>query len=460
MSMQLTPAGVPRPPQLPQPAQKPVRTKVVVKRYGFFAAILRPFALAAALLLLGWGGLTIGTNYYRSYQRHLEYAKVNHEDSSYLRVLLGQAGSALSTGETKFVYRDIDGRLHRVVAATSALDQFINETLVSLDNDRDEVLARAKAELDIIFNAAFADRDRAINDYADWFFEWKRSYAILFKTLKSTVSGAASSAIGGAESIGEAIEHDIKDYFMQNYTERVLKPESRDQVIAARIDALVRRAHQGFKQAVARQDERLQAFLTEQTRVLESVTAGQKATELHLDWDAQRWKAPLYMTEGKAFEGVVGVGTVAAGGTFGALALGPIISRAAAASFSTLSRSVATSLGSRIALTEGGAAVGTALGPVGTAVGTAAGLAIGAGVDYVMNKRREMNQRGEFVDANQKALESTIEQWKGKLDGNVDGAVTRWFDDARAGVIISRGHKPQPRPSDGLEGGRVNTPTS
>jgi hypothetical protein len=455
------PAAVPAGEVVPLRREAAVRpAKVVVKKYGFMGALLRPIGLAVALIILGWGAMTIGTNYYRSYQRHLEYAKTSHDDRSYLRVLLGQAGPALSTGETKFVYRDIDGKLHRVVVATSALDQFVNDALVALDNDRDEIVARARAEMKLAFDNAFADRDKAINDYADWFFEWKRSYAILAKTLSSTLTGAASRAAGGAETVGEAIEHDIKDYFMEHYTERVLKPEARDPVIQARVDALVRRAHEGFKQSVARRDEQLQAFLASQTHVLEDLPADARAAEVHLDWDVQKWKAPAYLTEGKAFEGIVGVGSMAAGGTFGALALGPVISRAAASSFGALSRTVATSVGGRVALGEGGAAVGSVLGPVGTAVGTVAGLALGAGVDYVMAKKREQENRAEFISANQKALDATIEQWRGKLDDGVDGGVARWFDDARAGMVLSRDKQPAPVPQDKLQGGRTNTPTS
>ena len=313
------------------PPQKPQPTTIMVRKYGFLGAFLRPIGIAIGLLLFGWGTLSIGTNYYRSYQRHVEYAKTTHSDDSYLTVLLGQAGPALSSGETKFVYRDIDGRLHRVVAAKSAVDRFINKTLVSLDRDRDEILGAVNTDLDDIFKAAFADRDDVINDYADWFFEWKRSYVILKEALKSSATRLLQT--GKYESLKEAVERDVKDYFMKNYQERVLKPESRDQVIALKMEGLVRRAHERYKRAIARSDDRLQRFLTDHTRVLEDFPEGRKATNMVLDWDAQKWKSPTYMVEDRAFDGVVGIGSIAAGGTFGALALGPLMSRTVAASF-------------------------------------------------------------------------------------------------------------------------------
>ncbi len=438
----------------PQAGAAPVgTTRIKVKKYGFLGAFLRPIGIALGVLLLGWGSLMIGTTYYRSYQRHVEFSKTIHSDKSYLSVLLGQAGPALSTGETKFVYRDIKGKLHRVVAARSAVNDFVNQTLVDLDNERDHIMAGVDNELDAIFRKAFADRKRAVDDYADWFFEWKRSYVILKEAIKSTASRIVQT--GKYESLREAVEHDVKDYFMKNYNERVLKPESRDAVIAVEMEKLVRWAHRRYKRAIVRSDRRLQEFLSTQTRVLEDFPAGLKATSLKLDWDAQKWKSPSYMAEDRAFDGVVGVSSIAAGGTFGALALGPLMSRTVAASFGALSRGVVTSMGSRIAFAEGGAAAGTVAAPgVGTAVGTAAGLVLGAAADYFLNKRREKKNRANFVETNSQALDLTIVQWKGKLHDNVGSAVSRWFEDARAGMVLSRpktgkapaGHTPQNTP--------------
>ena len=75
---------------------------------------------------------------------------------------------------------------------------------------------------------------------------------------------------------------------------------------------------------------------------------------------------------------------------------------------------------------------------VGTAVGTAAGLALGAAADYFLNKRREKKNRANFIKTNSEALDLTISQWKSKLHDNVGSAVDRWFEDARAGMVLSR----------------------
>lgn len=433
--------------------------KVVIKKYGFLGAFLRPIGIVLALLVLCWGLLSMGTSYYRGYQRHLAYSKDVHADQTYLEVLLGRAGPALSTGETKFVYRDVDGRIHRVVAATSAVDNFVNETLIALDRDRDAIVAGLDKELSELFEVAFSNRDQVIDEYADWFFEWKRSYVILKEAIKSTASRLVET--GKYESLKEAVERDIKDYFLKNYTQRVLKPEERDQIIATGVENMVRSAHARYKQSIARSNERLQQFLLAHTRHLEEIAPGEKATQLVLDWDAQKWKAPSYTVEDRAFEGIVGVGTITAGGTFGALALGPLMSRTVASTFASLSRTVATSMGSRIALAEGGAAAGTLAAPgIGTAIGAGVGVALGVGADYLLNKRREKKHRESFVEANSKALDLTIQQWQDRLNGNIATGIDRWFEDARAAMILSHGKKAPRRQREPVSDNAPGAPTS
>jgi hypothetical protein len=363
-----------------------------------------------------------------------------------LQVLIGQAGPALSSGRTKFVYRDINGRVHKVVAATSAIDHFVNKNLIALDDDRERIIKRLQADMDRVFARAFEDREKAVNDYADWFFEWKRSYVILKEAIKSTAANLVK--LGKYESVKEAVEHDIKDYFYKNYKSRVLKPEMRDRIITASIEKMARRAHEMYRLAIARSDKRMQAFLAENTFVLADLPANEKATRMELDWDAQKWKAPAYMIEDKAFEGVVGVGTVAVGGTIGVLALEPIITQAATSSFGAISRTFAASMATRAGAGEAGAAVGTAVAPgIGTAIGAGIGLVVGAGADYLLNKRRERLGRGKFIKANNEALDLTIAQWKKKLGGNLEGAVGRWFEDARNSMILSHQGLPAPKPA-------------
>lgn len=183
---------------------------------------------------------------------------------------------------------------------------------------------------------------------------------------------------------------------------------------------------------------RLQLFLAKHTDHLEDIPAATPMTGVKLDWDAQKWKAPTYLMEDRAFDGIAGIGAAAAGGTVGALALGPAINSVLAQSFGQISRSVATSLGARITLAEGGAVAGTVVQPVGgQMVGAALGVLIGTAVDYLSNAANEAINRDTFIAANEEALDSTITTWKSSLEANIDTAIDKWFDDARTSVVLS-----------------------
>jgi peptidyl-tRNA hydrolase len=142
--------------------------------------------------------------------------------------------------------------------------------------------------------------------------------------------------------------------------------------------------------------------------------------------------------EERAFNGIAGIGAAAAGGTVGALALGPAINSVLTQSFGHLSRRVATSLGTRLAFAQQGAVAGTMVQPMGgQVVGAAIGVAIGAAVDYLSNEANEAINRESFVAANDEALDATIATWKSSLEANIDTAIDKWFDDARASVVLA-----------------------
>jgi hypothetical protein len=134
----------------------------------------------------------------------------------------------------------------------------------------------------------------------------------------------------------------------------------------------------------------------------------------------------------------VGVGAAAAGGTIGALTLGRAINAIAARSFGQMSTRLATSLATRAGPALQGAVVGTVVEPVGgQVIGAALGVAIGIAIDYFVNEASEAINRASFVAANEEALDATIATWQVELDKNVDEAIDRWFDDARASVVLA-----------------------
>lgn len=408
--------------------------KVKIVKQSALGALLRPVGIAIAAILCTYALVSLGTTFYRSYYRHLDHTQPVHADNSVFDIFFGD--KSLPPDAVDLVIRDVDGSLRKVVAAKSEADKFVNDTILMLEDERARIKEMAREDLDRSFALAFQDREQAISAYADWYFEWKRSYVVLKETVVSAITRAFEA--GKYESLNEAIEADIKEYFLTNYKDQVLKPELRDITLTKGVEQAVRHAHDSYRRVIANGDMRLQLFLAEHTSHLEDIPAATPMSTVKLDWDAQKWKAPTYLMEDRAFDGVVGVGAAAAGGTVGALALGPALNGVIAQSFGQLSRRVATSLGTRVAFAQQGAIAGTVVEPVGgQVVGAAIGIMIGAAVDYLANATNEAFNRESFVAANDEALDATIATWKSGLQANIDTAIDKWFDDARAAVVLA-----------------------
>ena len=415
------------------PRPRRFRREKIVKE-STLGALLKPIGISIALVLSAYALLSLGTTFWRSYQNHLDHTAPVHADNSVLDILFG--ASNLPADPVDLVVKDVDGTLHKVVASKSEADKFVNDTILMLDDERARIKQAAHEDIDRAFALAFQDREQAISNYADWFFEWKRSYVVLKESLTSAITRFFEA--GKYESLTEAIEADVKDYFLRNYKEQVLKPEVRDQTISQGVEQAVRHAHDSYRRVIANGDMRLQLFLAKHTSHLEDIPAATPMTNVKLDWDAQKWKAPVYLMEDRAFDGIAGIGAAAAGGTVGALALGPALNGVLAQTFGQLSRRFVTSLGTRLAFAQQGAVAGTMVQPMGgQVIGAAIGVAIGVVADYLSNAANEAFNRDEFVAANAEALDATVATWKSTLTANIDTAIDKWFDDARSSVVLS-----------------------
>ena len=86
------------------------REKVV--KQSALGALLRPVGIALALVLSTYALLSIGTTFWRSYQRHLDHTAPVHTDQSVLDILFGT--SNLPTDPVDLVVKEVDGTLHIV----------------------------------------------------------------------------------------------------------------------------------------------------------------------------------------------------------------------------------------------------------------------------------------------------------------------------------------------------------
>ena len=221
------------------------REKVV--RPSALGMLLKPIGIAVGIVLCVYAIVSLGTTFYRSYYRHLDHSAAVHADQSVLDIFFGD--KSLPPDAVDLVIKDVDGSLHKVVASKSQADQFVNDTILMLDEERARIKQAAHEDIDRSFALAFQDRDAAISAYADWFFEWKRSYVVLRETISSAITRFLE--VGKYNSVNEAIEADVKDYLLRNYKEQVLKPELRDQTVTQGVEQAARHAHDSYRRVIA-----------------------------------------------------------------------------------------------------------------------------------------------------------------------------------------------------------------
>ena len=117
-----------------------------VKKLGPIAAFLRPLGIGVALLLCAYGLASLGSTFWRSYQRHQDYTTAAHKDQSVFDVIIGR--SSLPEDAIDLVVRDFDGKLRRVAAAKSETDKFVNDIMAAVHEtgSQQQILGRVTAD--------------------------------------------------------------------------------------------------------------------------------------------------------------------------------------------------------------------------------------------------------------------------------------------------------------------------
>lgn len=295
--------------------------------------------------------------------------------------------------------------------------------------------------MDALLATAFSDRQDCIAHYADWYFEWDRSYYLLKEGVVGGLNGFSPNNVQG---FLEGARNEVEAYLIRNYERLVLKPELRDRIIETGVSQIFAEAHRRYLQTLTTIDDRVQRFLSEHTQHLDFVDPLQKA-DLLIDWDAQKWKAPRYSADDEAFRAVFrGTGDILVAGLIAKTA-GPAIDRALAKSFVAIAGRAVASMQPELY----GAVAGSVADP---GVGTLGGWVLGAGAgllfDYVSNRVSERLGRADLEQASNEALNATIAELSRALQRDLLQAVDVWFDDTRAIIVEQRlGRKQLSRPS-------------
>ncbi|RZN24612.1 hypothetical protein CWO90_28605 [Bradyrhizobium sp. Leo121] len=325
------------------------------------------------------------------------------------------------TAPKTLIYRDRNGTLYRLLADETEVDRFANDTLIYLDSERSKIKVDTQRQIDELLKNAFSDGEASIARYADWYFQWGRSWSILGE---ETVGALRGLGVNNVQGFSEAARNAVERYLVRHYEQFVLKPELRNPVIEAGISQILAQAHARYLETLTTIDDRAQLFLRQHTRHLEVIDPLGKP-DLAIDWEAQKWKAPRYSADDEAFKvafrGVAITGLIA-------VTVGPTIERAIAQSFVAAAGRVVASLQPEIYGLVAGSVVEPGMGSLG-------GVLIGAGgaliFDYAFNWRRERLGRAEFEQTNAEALKVTKAELSRAFQRDLLGAVDAWFDDTQ-----------------------------
>jgi hypothetical protein len=388
--------------------------------------LLKRIGGAVAFVILVVALIGIGTGQMRSWLRHADYSQDTHDDQSTLATGVARE---LGPDEVELFVRTERDAIQRIIADREELSTFVESQLAALKLNRAAAKHGASEDAALVMRLTFADREARVDRYADWFYEWKRSYILLKETVLSSAHRTVSS---GSETWREAVERDISDYFMRHFTDQVLQPERREPLVRDGVRNALDHAHGRYLQAVSEYDLKLQLFLQQNTTHFDQA-ALEEGVQVDLDWDSQKWKAPLYAAEDRAFDGAVGAGVMVSGAVGGRTAgrvLAPAMARIVRQSFNRIAARTTTQIASRASSTAAGASAGSAVPVVGSAVGAAVGFAAGAAIDYLGNRVDKWLHREEFVEENLDAVAAIEREWRTSLEQELHRTIDAWFGDS------------------------------
>jgi hypothetical protein len=399
----------------PAPHRSERETIVIQKHRGFMGTLALGVSVSVVLLVGGWM-----VSRWQASDWLKPYLQSWHADDSKINALHRDNLKGLRAGEVELVLAGSDGSTLRVAAPKREVENFEREMLFFLKGRQDAATADFHRAVGAAFDRAFADSDQALEGYADWFFEWKRSWIL----LKEAVAGGASELTNllSPSKIWEGATARVRGYLMENYQSRVLQPDLRQPVLQRELETAFQASHARFRGVVEELGSREAAFVRERTRLLERYEPG--SVTIALDWGAQKWKIPAHMAEDRAEDAYRSVAVM---GTAVALTplLMPVIRTAAEGIFEIVAV--------RIVSENTGAILGAYLGFETWGVS----LALGAGADYLINRVDEKLNRDNFIRDHKAALRETRTGWEQLARDQLTAVVASWYGDTQQAVMMS-----------------------
>lgn len=317
--------------------------------------------------------------------------------------------------EVEIEFRTPDGNAWAAYVKRHDASVFLQSTLRYIDEERERTKTQFSGDLDRVFRDAFADRDKSIDEFADWYFGFFTSGTLAGQGIWGGLQEITSLDL---DQIKSGVEVAVQQAIRHRYLTYVMKPELRDPVIQDGVRAAILAAHQRYQHMIEGLDGRLINFIINEARYVRPIDAKEKV-HLKLDWDSESWRAPLHYDQQAIFAGAGAVFAIAAGMVGGDVALevvmallGGIVGEAV----------VAAQAGA------GGAAVGSEFFPgVGTAIGAAVGLGVHGAITYF----RDSMGREQFTADTNAAIDATLTTWDNMIKPTANKLIDRWYNETK-----------------------------
>ncbi len=386
--------------------------------------ISRPIGLALGVSVIALTASWIAARAMYGGDHVAEFRKAVHADATVITAPVRDNLNGLRPGEIELTLSDDEGRVVRVAAHRSALTNLERELMFFLKRKEEAAAITFRQDVKSAFDAGFADSEAALQEYANWFFEWGRSWALMREALLA--GGSEAFNIFSPTKIWEAISARVQGYLMDNYQMRVLRPGERNPKIQRGLEAAFQKAHASYRATINEIDARERDFIRKQTRLLEIYPTGSVAVKL--DWTAQRWKVPTHYAVDRAEKAYRSVAIMGASIAVTPL-IAPIVNR--------IGSTVMTRLTGRVIASRKGQILGVLFAP--ESLGTS--IIIGLGADWAINKLDEKLSRDGFLHEHRTALVETRRGWEQLATDQLGPIVARWYADTRQTIVISHERK-------------------
>ena len=319
------------------------------------------------------------------------------------------------TPTIEFVEITRNGETYRVILDAEKYSIFVQEQFHFFEKNRKELQLKIRASLSDELAPIFQEMKQQSPRFADWYFAYSTTYAILFEALYSITTHSVD--FFEKKKVSELVATDLQEYIQKYYSNIILQPAINNSHLVNAYKSQLKVIENEWKNILVHVQDRFQVFVKNNTN---HSSDNCKKEILKLDWHGHLNKINFVDYQRSHIE-VLSMALIT---TTGVKAAGAVA--AAKAAKTALLSKLASPFVTKAVTIGGMGAVGTIGGPLGTVIGITGGI----GLDFFISKGIELMQRSEFIHDTEKAIQSTQDAWEELMRESLDKTIQIWFDDS------------------------------